>query len=300
MSDKLSFVYDSKEFVDLYEILEVEIDADEESIKSSYIKLAKKNHPDQGGDGEVFQKISLAYEILKNKNDRKEYDLYYLKKSQEDMNEDDNIRMKREFDEFKKQNDKPLTKEEIDKLYDNIFDERENDLKMEEDEFKTRVNDIELERDNLDLSEKNVVDEFLEENNDISRDDLFEYMNHRHNNQIVSELGTYDCMDGSMDFSLINENENKNEAPSSLLFSGIETSVINKDIENINKDDLRSWIKNKKADQKLTSNELDVYLQRRKEEEESLLKEVEYNLKDVSNKKKVRNFLKKNIDEEIN
>lgn len=42
MSDKLSFIYDSKEFVDLYEILKVEIDADEESIKSSYIKLAKK------------------------------------------------------------------------------------------------------------------------------------------------------------------------------------------------------------------------------------------------------------------
>lgn len=216
------------------------------------------------------------------------------------MNEDDNLRMKREFEDFKKQNDKPLTKEEIDKLYDNIFDEREKDLKMEEDEFKTRVNDIELERDNLDLSEKNVVDEFLEENNDISKDDLFEYMNHKHNNQIVSELGTYDCMDGNMDFSLINENENENEAPSSLLFSGIETSAINKDIENINKDDLRSWIKNKKADQKLTSNELDLYLQRRKEEEESLLKEVEYNLKDVKNKKKVRNFLKKNIDEEIN
>ena len=34
MSDKLSFIYDSKEFVDLYEILEVEIDVDEESIKS--------------------------------------------------------------------------------------------------------------------------------------------------------------------------------------------------------------------------------------------------------------------------
>ena len=223
--------------------------------------------------------------------------MYYLKKSQEDINEDDNLRMKKEFDEFKKQIEKPLTKDEIDKLYDNIFDDRDNDLKMKDDEFKTRVNDIELERDNLDLSEKNVVDEFLEDNNDISRDDLFEYMNNKNNNQIVSELGTYDCMDGNMDFSLINDNE---KAPSSLLFSGIDTNEINKDIDNINKDDLKSWVNNKKSDQKLTSNELDVYLQRRKEEEDSLLKEVEYNLKDVNNKKKVKNFLKKNINEEIN
>jgi len=41
----------------------------------SYFKLAKMHHPDlQGGDEQMFKKISNAYDVLKDKKTRAEYD----------------------------------------------------------------------------------------------------------------------------------------------------------------------------------------------------------------------------------
>ena len=37
-----------------------------QSIKKQYHKLVLKHHPDKGGDNEIFQNITMAYEILKN------------------------------------------------------------------------------------------------------------------------------------------------------------------------------------------------------------------------------------------
>jgi curved DNA-binding protein CbpA len=88
----------------LEQILEIDMDAKQDEIKTAYIGLAKKNHPDQGGSSEKFQEITRAYEILYNKETRKEYDLYYLKKSMDEFKGDDILRLK---DEYKKSEDFP-------------------------------------------------------------------------------------------------------------------------------------------------------------------------------------------------
>jgi molecular chaperone DnaJ len=63
---------------DLYKILGVSEDASEETIKKSYRKLAKENHPDAtGGDKkktERFKEIGEAYAVLGDKEKRSEYD----------------------------------------------------------------------------------------------------------------------------------------------------------------------------------------------------------------------------------
>ncbi len=68
----------SEDSLGYYKILELTADADEESIKRSYRDLAKIWHPDYNkapGAVEVFQKISQAYEVLKDENKRLQYDL---------------------------------------------------------------------------------------------------------------------------------------------------------------------------------------------------------------------------------
>lgn len=59
---------------DYYELLEVSRDADGETIKKSYRRLAMKYHPDRNpGDKEAetkFKEINEAYDVLKDR-DRK-------------------------------------------------------------------------------------------------------------------------------------------------------------------------------------------------------------------------------------
>lgn len=55
---------------DYYELLEVSRDADSETIKKSYRRLAMKYHPDRNpGDKEAetkFKEINEAYDVLKD------------------------------------------------------------------------------------------------------------------------------------------------------------------------------------------------------------------------------------------
>lgn len=59
-----------------YRILEISTDASEEEIKKSYRRLAKLHHPDKNPQGEdKFKKISEAYDVLKDPQKRRMYDL---------------------------------------------------------------------------------------------------------------------------------------------------------------------------------------------------------------------------------
>lgn len=67
--------FDAKKY---YEVLGLSHDAGEEEVKQSYRNLAKVWHPDQSDSEEAlekFQKISVAYDILKDEKKRLVYDL---------------------------------------------------------------------------------------------------------------------------------------------------------------------------------------------------------------------------------
>jgi curved DNA-binding protein len=57
-----------------YDTLGVAENASEKEIKNAFKVLAKKYHPDQGGDENKFKEINEAYDTLKNPEKRQEYD----------------------------------------------------------------------------------------------------------------------------------------------------------------------------------------------------------------------------------
>ena len=64
---------------DYYSILEIDKNADKNTIKNAYKKLALKYHPDKNTDNkqqaeEKFKEISEAYEILSDDQKKNNYD----------------------------------------------------------------------------------------------------------------------------------------------------------------------------------------------------------------------------------
>ena len=62
--------------MDYYQLLEVSFNAKEKDIRRSYLKLAKKYHPDvyNGVNKDHFKRVAEAYNTLKNPKKRLEYD----------------------------------------------------------------------------------------------------------------------------------------------------------------------------------------------------------------------------------
>ncbi|MCL2825773.1 MAG: J domain-containing protein [Eggerthellaceae bacterium] len=61
---------------DYYKTLGVPRNADATEIKKAYRKLARKHHPDAGGDEAKFKEINEAYEVLSDEKKRDLYDQY--------------------------------------------------------------------------------------------------------------------------------------------------------------------------------------------------------------------------------
>ena len=61
---------------DYYKTLGVSKNATPDEIKKAFRKLARKNHPDAGGDEAKFKEINEAYEVLSDEKKRKLYDQY--------------------------------------------------------------------------------------------------------------------------------------------------------------------------------------------------------------------------------
>jgi DnaJ-class molecular chaperone len=60
--------------MDYYSTLGVPENASQDEIKQAYKKLAMKHHPDRGGDTQLFQSISQAYDTLGDPDKRSQYD----------------------------------------------------------------------------------------------------------------------------------------------------------------------------------------------------------------------------------
>ena len=304
MTDSLENQYDNDKFIDYYEILDVDMEATVEEIKKKYIELAKKFHPDQKtGNVEMFQTISKAYEILSNKETRKEYDLYFLKKSYNELQEDTFFSMKDQFKEYLTVNDnkKKMTKEELDKIYDDVFKDRDDFVERVLDITDTtkRINDINFEREATNIeSTDEQLKSILENNPNLEIGQVLEYIketNKNTNNEIINkEFGTLDTLPGYFDTnysSFIDESETMPNSFYTMLDSNSSNSK--EQIKNFNLENFNDWKNNRKPDSRLDSNDIDMYLAKRKEEEQQLLDEVETTL--VSNVKRrtdVEIFLK--------
>ena len=59
---------------DYYKILGISKKATPSVIKKAYYGLARKHHPDKGGNEEKFKEINEAYQVLSNKKKRNQYD----------------------------------------------------------------------------------------------------------------------------------------------------------------------------------------------------------------------------------
>lgn len=316
MSGLLDFIYDSETFIDLYAILEVEMDAKSDEIKIAYIKMAKRNHPDQGGSSEKFQEITRAYEILYNKESRKEYDLYYLKKSMDEFKGDDYNRLRDDFKNFVNSNKKPITKDELDKLYADTFNEYRDQYKdtvIDVEDLNDRINDIKVERQNMQIeTSDDTLTNFITKHKDVVNvNDIFEYLKYKNsqsfsNTIMMKELGTLDTLPGySNGYSSFMDD---NEYFGSNLYSNISdlnTNVSTDATKNLNIDEYIQWKNTKHYDTKLTDGDINEYLKRREEEQNNILCEVQKNLESGSKVKEVEKFLKtkhlkENIDEYYN
>lgn len=91
-------IYNMSEFIDLYEILNLSPDCTRNDIKKTFRELAKMHHPDHGGDPKMFQLITMAYEILIDKNERTQYDKIY---EMHENNINSHTKMKDESASFK-------------------------------------------------------------------------------------------------------------------------------------------------------------------------------------------------------
>jgi curved DNA-binding protein len=303
MTDSLENQYDNEKFVDYYKILDIDIEATQEEIKHKYIELAKKYHPDQKtGNTELFQLISKAYELLSNKETRKEYDLYFLKQSFDEIQEDSFYKLKDNFNEFITMNDnKKLSKEELDKLCKEVFNDVDNfnEFKLDNSELSKRTNDLLFERDSNEIeTTDDRLKNIIENNPNIKVDELLDFIKETEdfsdNKEIVSkELMTLDTLPGYFDNCA--SFDDSGETIGSELFSSIDTSFVSskEKLKNFNLDDYKNWKVNKKLQPKLDTNDIESFLNKRKIEEEQLLEEVESSL--ITNVKKrtdVEVFLK--------
>ena len=311
MSGILDFIYDSELFVDLYTVLEIDMDAKQDEIKTAYIGLAKKNHPDHGGSSDKFQEITRAYEILYNKETRKEYDLYYLKKSMDEFKGDDILRLKDEYKNFISSNAKPISAEELNKLYSETFNEfREEykETKINEKDLTNRLNDFEIERKNtqIETSDDSLANFIKEHGQDININDIFEFLKFKNskcfnNNIVEKELGTLDSMPGYADgySSFVSDDEHFGSNFYSNV-SDMNNYMSKESMENLNYDEFIGWKNNKHQNTKLSESELNMYLEQRYDEQSKLYNEVESSLEKSSKRKEVEKFLKtKHLTEDI-
>lgn len=303
-------------FVDYYKVLNIDIEATSTEIKNSYLRLAKKHHPDHsnnGGNTNLFQLICNAYECLYNKEKRKEYDLIYLKRSFDELKDDNLVKFKGEFNEFVSTNIKPLSKNKIDEIFNEIFNDTEKivENKFSDKELEKRLVDISLERETQDIETKDEsIKELLDKDKEIDLNDVFEYKKSKINensNIINKEVGTVDLLYFNKygSFELLKNNDNNKEYISNI-YSDLGEINYDTSGNKISYEDIKEW-KNNKGDfhservnnKKLSTDEIEEYIRIRKKEENNLLEDIGKNFVDNKKKREINSFIKNEFNDEL-
>ena len=150
--------------VNLYDVLDVAQDCTSKEIKDAYRILVKEFHPDKpGGDAEMFELITHAYNILINGNSRKEYDeIYALSKQVETNHFDMKVKAKDYYtaldnDVTKKKKSKDEQKIDFKKAFGDMDRKhgykRDKDIeeKIPEKDTTKRLRDLQLAREHDDI-----------------------------------------------------------------------------------------------------------------------------------------------------
>ena len=69
----------------LFEVLFVKEDADEETIRQIYKKLAFRTHPDLNGCEEHFKSILRGYSVLSNRTAKCLYNMFGVQRAEEEL-----------------------------------------------------------------------------------------------------------------------------------------------------------------------------------------------------------------------
>lgn len=150
--------------VNLYDVLDVSPDCDIKDIKTSYKKLVIEFHPDKmGGDAEMFELITHAYNILVNPTTRAEYDEMFALSKQINSNHFDlKNKSKSYYDAIEKDNklrkkDVGESKSEFKKISEDLDRkhgykrDKEHEDKVSDKTTKQRLRDLELAREQDDI-----------------------------------------------------------------------------------------------------------------------------------------------------
>lgn len=149
--------------VNLYDVLDVQQDCETKEIKDAYRTLVKKFHPDKpGGDAEMFELVTHAYNLLVNPKTRKEYDeVYALSKQSDSSHFDLKNKAASYFEALEKESSKKSldeTKidfkkafEEMDRKHGYNRGTSEEIDKLTEKDSKRKLRDIQLAREQDDI-----------------------------------------------------------------------------------------------------------------------------------------------------
>ena len=294
----MSNYFDSREniFSNYYEILEVNEDTSVEQIRKNYLRLAKKYHPDQGGNSHMFELISQAYECLSKPEFRKNYDLEYNNMKDDVLNDKQNFNnLKYEFEDFKKKNTKILSENELSNTHNDLF---EKDVCFKNDDFVNKISDIKTERE---MNEIEMTDDYYKniiEKNNLNVSDLYEFMKTENNQQLINKpIGAYELTQNNMSLSYSSFLEDSNNLPMQVNdFSSNFESYDNKKNFDINK--FSEWKDKRNINKKLTEEDINNFIKNRNDMEQQITNEIENNFKDYKKKTCIEKFMK--LENKIN
>lgn len=158
--------------VNLYDVLDVQQDCETKEIKDAYRTLVKKFHPDKpGGDAEMFELVTHAYNILVNSKTRKEYDEVYALSKQADSTHFD---LKSKHASYLEALEKEASKKSLDESkidFKKAFEEmdrkhgysrdKSEEKELTEKETKRKLRDIKLAREQDDI--ENIHDKLFDD-----------------------------------------------------------------------------------------------------------------------------------------
>jgi curved DNA-binding protein CbpA len=249
--------------IDLYDVLSLENDCIKTDIKAAYIDLVKKHHPDKGGDADMFELITHAFNVLFNDDTRSEYDKLTRLEQQTSNDYEDLAQSSRNYAESQTGNmteeEKEIKKTAAQIEFDKSFEDMDKKHKfvrdgsqmeaITEDDAIRQADDLKLSREN-EKCELEIEQEKLFENSkdfDLAKfNEMFD-MAHKSEHEIVRHTGNPGAWNGngvddsytsySTNYGDIYNNDNNNVAMTGS-YSGI--NVDSREKTKISKSDLKN------------------------------------------------------------